>query len=862
MEPLKGYQTSESDIVKTVDHQCMSTTAPESHEHLQNFDTSSQRPEQKNRSKDSQASRPRKAKLRESDLETATSTKDASSCLSTSIQPTLAPSPSFDTKGSSKPSIVDSDVKIIRSRKSNPSNQAGASESAPKCAIGNENFQNSTNRRLFASHAMTKLPDLSKTATSSLPKTHRHSPQRRETLSATRPNLLDPNFSNKKQPGAVLPDNSSSIPVPPMSIPSYLQLELSSPGLSPFIINRPSSEFPYEHTSVKFQRLINFVTLPLQLEQVLFFGSIACLDAWLHTFTILPIRFLKATGILARWWGHILSKELRFILKFIYHGTGRMWHRRNENPRLPVQPEIETHDAPPTVLLNPPKSPPQPQLRHAAVVTRGQEVSGKNSKADVERRSRQGWAARYHTKIPQPVPLSSHNKADLIQGTIIILSCAILMKLDASRMYHYIRGQAAIKLYVIFNVLEVGDKLLAALGQDIFECLFSDEASQPTVNGRIRTFRSTWLFVIALIYNVGHAAALFFQVITLNVAVNSYSNALFTLLMSNQFVEIKSTVFKKIEKDNLFQLTCADVVERFQLWLILLIIALRNIVEMGGLSIPNGGGESERDFLQKIFPTWSGEILSPFFLVLGSEMFVDWIKHSYISKFNNVKPAIYGRYLDILAKDYYTNAFVNQNLVKRLGLPVMPLACLFIRSSMQTYHMFLATQVPSAIPSRAATDSAIHSPATTAALQRFDNIIRTALGRSALGVPHPTATNPWYLPSPDDVIAALTMVIFFLGAFFMLLGCKLVLGIILLRFSRHRYRSMKIRESAHYDTDGRRAGVWGMTEVDEDKKRWIYYDEPEYLEKLKDRQKVGKERGASTQDFGKINRYDMLKRIW
>jgi hypothetical protein len=218
----------------------------------------------------------------------------------------------------------------------------------------------------------------------------------------------------------------------------------------------------------------------------------------------------------------------------------------------------------------------------------------------------------------------------------------------------------------------VGDKLLAALGQDILECLFSDETLQRDLDGRSKIVRPFGMFVLALVYNVIHAAALFCQVVTLNVAVNSYSNALLTLLLSNQFVEIKSTVFKKIEKDNLFQLTCADIVERFQLWLMLMIIASRNIVEVGGLSMlnaPTEGGTVEvvrnatahlrshsiipNSF--NILPSWSGEVLSPFFFVLGSEMVVDWIKHSYISKFNNVKPAVYQRYLDILAKDYYTN---------------------------------------------------------------------------------------------------------------------------------------------------------------------------------------------------------------
>lgn len=209
---------------------------------------------------------------------------------------------------------------------------------------------------------------------------------------------------------------------------------------------------------------------------------------------------------------------------------------------------------------------------------------------------------------------------------------------------------------------------MSALGQDIFECLFSDETLERDVDGRSRILRPLGMFILALIYNVIHAAALFYQVITLNVAVNSYSNALLTLLMSNQFVEIKSTVFKKFEKDNIFQLTCADVVERFQLWLMLTIIALRNIVEVGGLSILASDGDSA-DFNTSapirsnsilpnsftILPSWSGEVLSPFLVVLGSEMLVDWIKHAYISKFNCVKPAVYQRYLDVIAKDYYTN---------------------------------------------------------------------------------------------------------------------------------------------------------------------------------------------------------------
>lgn len=179
--------------------------------------------------------------------------------------------------------------------------------------------------------------------------------------------------------------------------------------------------------------------------------------------------------------------------------------------------------------------------------------------------------------------------------------------------------------------------------------------------------------------------------------------------------------------------------------------------------------------------------------------------------------------------------------------------------------MFLATHLPTPIPSSATAlslESATFSPTNAAAFEHLDNVIRRALGRSTFGVPNPAATNPWYLPSTDDVIAALTMLVFFLGAFFVLLACKLVLGMLLLNFSRNRYHKTKKQEHQGLDTEGKRLGTWGMTEVDDDKKRWIYDDDPETLRKLKDKEKAWKEKATAPQDFGKVSRYEMVKRIW
>ena len=658
----------------------------------------------------------------------------------------------------------------------------------------------------------------------------------------------------------------TSIPLPPLSIPTYLQLELSSHRPSPLYIHRSTTnDFPYESSKVKIERLLNFMWLYPQLEGVLWFGTLACFDSWLYTFTILPLRLVRSFYVLGQSWATNLVGEIQFVSSFVYSGTGRMWRRRR----------TRSHSAAPV-------------------------VSGRAALSS-EHVHEKPKSSRHHRRAKSvPSALLPDDKADMLKGLLIICTCLILLRLDASKMYHWIRGQAAIKLYVIYNVLEVCDRLFSAIGQDVLECLFSREALERKPDGHSKVLRPLWLFALALVYTVTHATSLFYQVITLNVAVNSYSNALITLLMSNQFVEIKSTVFKKFEKENLFQLTCADVVERFQLWLMLTIIASRNIVETGGLTAgfsmltSSTSGPSSPPVLNSSNPLTQamppqssssilprsftllpalvssvtayapavGHVLGPFLVVLGSEMFVDWLKHAYIGKFNNTRPAIYGRFLDVLAKDYYTNAFGDQNLTKRLGLPVIPLSCLFIRAGVQTYHMFIAAWVPSPAPSASTGLTSVHAhyatsrtsqpTSTTAAIsQKFDDLLKQI----------PTA-----ITSSTAYRHFNTILIFALG-FLVLLAVKLVLGILLLSFARSRYRSMKERERhpLEHVEGGRRVGGWGVVEVDADKRRWIYDDDVAGLQALREREerdKTKREKGTGDA-FDRVKRYEMVaKRIW
>lgn len=363
-------------------------------------------------------------------------------------------------------------------------------------------------------------------------------------------------------------------------------------------------------------------------------------------------------------------------------------------------------------------------------------------------------------------------------------------------------------------------------------------------------------------------------------------------------------MFKKVEKENLFQMTCADVVERFQLWLMLLIIVMRNMVEVGGLNIslsatlesaasataaagtnttavPLSAAPGLLPKSLSILPKLGSEIFWPFFIVLGSEMVVDWVKHAYVNKFNDTKPAIYSRFLDVLAGDYYNNAFGDQNLTKRIGLPVLPLACLFIRTTIQTYHMFLATHLPLPLPSPAtslvnAHDSAnqpnaTSTPGTVAALAHVDLLFRRALGRS--NFPGADDMNQSYSNlfsrilsyTLDEAIALFFLVLICGAVFLALLAAKLVLGMLLLKWSRQRYVSMRERERANMDVGSRRLGVTGMIEVSEEARRRIYEGDEGSLAKLKekeDKRRRDKDRGQGP-DLNKVSRYAMVaKRIW
>ncbi|XP_001190526.2 transmembrane anterior posterior transformation protein 1 homolog isoform X1 [Strongylocentrotus purpuratus] len=268
---------------------------------------------------------------------------------------------------------------------------------------------------------------------------------------------------------------------------------------------------------------------------------------------------------------------------------------------------------------------------------------------------------------------------DLLKVVILVVCTYLLDKLDISMLYHIVRGQAVIKLYIIYNMLEVADKLFSSVGQDILDALFWT-ATEKRDKKRDHLGIVPHL-LLAIIYVTLHAILAIFQATTLNVAFNSFSTALLTIMMSNNFVELKGSVFKKFDKFNLYQISCSDVRERYHYMVLLFFVVLRNMAEFSW----------SFDHFCKMLP----DVL----MVLSAEVLIDWVKHAFISKFNALPASTYTEFRASLAYDMVIsrkkNAFSDHSdlVARRMGFIPLPLACVVIRIIRQTVKLEWNTAV-------------------------------------------------------------------------------------------------------------------------------------------------------------------------
>lgn len=79
------------------------------------------------------------------------------------------------------------------------------------------------------------------------------------------------------------------------------------------------------------------------------------------------------------------------------------------------------------------------------------------------------FSGREGTKKPILTPAEI---CDLLKAVILVVCSIILLYVDTNMLYHLIKSQSVIKLYIFYNMLEIGDKLFSAFGQDAIDALF------------------------------------------------------------------------------------------------------------------------------------------------------------------------------------------------------------------------------------------------------------------------------------------------------------------------------------------------------------------------------------------------------
>nr|DBA29295.1 TPA: hypothetical protein GDO54_009534 [Pyxicephalus adspersus] len=211
---------------------------------------------------------------------------------------------------------------------------------------------------------------------------------------------------------------------------------------------------------------------------------------------------------------------------------------------------------------------------------------------------------------------------DILKGVILVICYFMMHYVDYSMMYHLIRGQSVIKLYIIYNMLEVADRLFSSFGQDILDALYWT-ATEPKERKRAHLGVIPHFFMAVLYVCIFLICAL-------------------------------THLYKYIK-------------ERFTNYVLLLIVCLRNMEQFSW----------NPDHLWVLFPDVC--------MVITSEIAVDVVKHAFITKFNDITADVYSDYRASLAfelvssrqKNAYTD--YSDSVSRRMGFIPLPLAVLLIR---------------------------------------------------------------------------------------------------------------------------------------------------------------------------------------
>ena len=264
----------------------------------------------------------------------------------------------------------------------------------------------------------------------------------------------------------------------------------------------------------------------------------------------------------------------------------------------------------------------------------GVAIGGEDGAAGAASRNKMPWG--FH-------PYAREHLSDSLWLCILAGALAAAGHVDVSMLYHYIRGQEVIKLYLACSVLECFDKLCSAFNCHVLDALqnsvFLVVSASARSDGRgaqaVAWAQLAFDTGLALATITAHTLILLTHAVTLSVAINSHTNAMLLVLVSNNFGEIKGHVFKKMDEAKVFTAARMDIVERVHLSVQLLFVAAQRVTASGSVALG-----------------LDRKLLVDSMMVLGSEVGVDVFKHAFVSKFNGLRPRVYRGFFRQLCREH------------------------------------------------------------------------------------------------------------------------------------------------------------------------------------------------------------------
>lgn len=186
-----------------------------------------------------------------------------------------------------------------------------------------------------------------------------------------------------------------------------------------------------------------------------------------------------------------------------------------------------------------------------------------------------------------------------------------------------------------------------------------------------RSIFPQWL--ASVVYSCVHAHMHFWRVLLVSVALVSSDSSIFMIVITNNFAEVKGTVFKKYELRSLYPVLSSDIVERLYLLVDLSIILFSLLTSPQKRRMP------------------LGDIFFWVAAMTGIEVVTDWIKYMCICKFNQLPSSVVHEYhqvhlndvIDTRSSDSGTLHFkgvvsFSHGSTRRLHFQSLPLAALVL----------------------------------------------------------------------------------------------------------------------------------------------------------------------------------------